>query len=117
MLSEEGEKVGLARVFNPGNAGGNVEKWLIECENSMRETVKAEIRKAFDAYSVSKRSEWVIEWPGQVVICVGSMFWTAEVEDAISDSKLKQYADQCTSDLMDIVDKVRCDSVVQCPTK
>ena len=49
----------------------------------------------------------MIEWPGQVVICVDSLYWTGETEEAISDGKLPEYALKCTAQLKDIVDKVR----------
>lgn len=68
MLSEEGEKVPLKTTFNPKTAGGNVEKWFIEAEAAMRETVKDVTRQSFDAYAVSKRIDWVLQWPGQVCI-------------------------------------------------
>ena len=66
MLSEEGEKLSLKTTFNPKAAGGNVEKWFIEAEAAMRETVKDITRKSFDAHAVSKRIDWVLQWPGQV---------------------------------------------------
>ena len=66
MLSEEGEKLSLKTTFNPKAAGGNVEKWFIEAEAAMRETVKDVTRKSFDAHAVSKRIDWVLQWPGQV---------------------------------------------------
>ena len=66
MLSEEGEKLGLKTTFNPKAAGGNVEKWFIEAEAAMRETVKDVTRKSFDAHAVTKRVDWVLQWPGQV---------------------------------------------------
>ena len=68
MLSEEGEKLSLKTTFNPKAAGGNVEKWFIEAEAAMRETVKDVTRKSFDAHAVSKRIDWVLQWPGQVSI-------------------------------------------------
>ena len=66
MLSEEGEKLPLKTTFNPKAAGGNVEKWFIEAEAAMRETVKDVTRQSFDAHAVSKRIDWVLHWPGQV---------------------------------------------------
>ena len=66
MLSEEGEKLSLKTTFNPKAAGGNVEKWFIEAEAAMRETVKDVTRKSFDAHAVTQRIDWVLQWPGQV---------------------------------------------------
>ena len=107
MISAEGESVQLVNTFNPNSAGGNVERWLIDLEASMRESVKHVTKKSFDAYANTERSKWVIEWPGQVVICVDSLYWTGETEEAISDGKLPEYALKCTAQLKDIVDKVR----------
>lgn len=38
----------------------------------------------------------------QVVLCVGSMFWTQEVAEAIKGNKLHEYTQQCTSDLLEV---------------
>ncbi|KAL0050690.1 hypothetical protein WJX82_005287 [Trebouxia sp. C0006] len=107
MLSEEGEKLSLKTTFNPKAAGGNVEKWFIEAEAAMRETVRDVTRKSFDAHAVSKRIDWVLQWPGQVVLCVGSMFWTQEVAESIRSNALPAYSKRCTDDLLDVVNKVR----------
>lgn len=34
------------------------------------------------------RKEWVLQWPGQVVICASSIFWTKEVAEAIENNTL-----------------------------
>ncbi|KAK9829119.1 hypothetical protein WJX72_004004 [[Myrmecia] bisecta] len=107
MYSEEGEKVDFVRTFNPKAAGGNVEKWFIECEAAMRDTVKDVTKRAFQNYAISSRIDWVLQWPGQVVICVGSMYWTKEVATAIQKNTLQAYSEKCTQDLMQVVNKVR----------
>ena len=107
MISAEGEQVQLRNTFNPSSAGGNVERWLIDLKASMRDSVKHVTKQSFDAYATTDRNKWVIEWPGQVVICVDSLYWTDETEEAISDGKLPEYALKCTAQLKDIVDKVR----------
>ncbi len=48
----------------------------------------------------------VLEWPGQVVIAVGCVYWTREAADAIVQSTLPEYAEQCTEELVKIVGKV-----------
>ena len=107
MISEEKEAVDFVNTFNPKDAGGNVEKWLIDCENAMRDSLKDVIKRSFEDYQASPREEWVVKWPGQAVICVDSMYWTSEVEAAIKNGELKQYSEECTDNLMKIVGKVR----------
>ncbi len=40
--------------------------------------------------------------PSQVVLCVGSMFWTQEVAESIRSSSLPAYSKKCTDDLLDV---------------
>ena len=107
MISEESERVAFTRSFNPKDSGGNVERWLIECEVAMMTSVKDMTRKAFDAYGATPRVRWVTDWPGQVVICTDCMYWTKEVAEAINKGALAEYGDQCTDELMKVVNKVR----------
>ena len=54
MYSEETERIQFKNTFNPKSAGGNVERWLIDCENSMRESIagKLDTRAHFDQLMV-----------------------------------------------------------------
>ena len=36
------------------------------------------------------RTEWVLKWPGQVVIAGCQTYWTTEVSEALEEGKLSQ---------------------------
>ena len=45
--------------------------------------------RAVTGYTQVPRTQWVIEWPGQVVIAASSIYWTADVSNAIVNGTLK----------------------------
>lgn len=94
----------FCRPFNPRAAGGNVERWLIECEAAMRDSLKDVLRRSFDAYAHTQRIRWVSEWPGQVVLCVGSMYWTHNTGQAIVRNTLPKYSNKLTEELLEVRD-------------
>ena len=49
------------------------------------------------------------DWPGQVVLCISQVYWTAEVQVAIGDTRkgLKMYWDILRSQLLNVVALVR----------
>ena len=63
MLSGDGEMVPFSEPLYPK---GNVEFWLMEVERAMRNSVRDCIKRALEAYPSTPRSEWVLNWPGQV---------------------------------------------------
>lgn len=61
------------------------------------------------AYLISPRTDWVKEWPGQVVLCASQVYWTREVHEAIKTGPLglKDYWDRLQEQLKDVVALVR----------
>jgi len=47
----------------------------------MTVSIKKCIEDAYSEYSTIERIVWVQKWPGQCIVCVSQMFWTAEVHD------------------------------------
>ncbi|TSM04870.1 Dynein heavy chain 7, axonemal [Bagarius yarrelli] len=109
MYSSEGERVGLIQLISTSEARGAVEKWLVQVEDMMLRSVRDVINRARMAYPESERSQWVCDWPGQVVLCTSQIYWTLEVHEAIRSglNGLKNYYDKLQSQLNDIVELVR----------
>lgn len=45
----------------------------------MLETMLTQTRSAYDSYWTSKRIDWILKWPQQIVLLVARMAWTKEV--------------------------------------
>uniref|UniRef100_A0A8B9EN99 Dynein axonemal heavy chain 12 n=1 Tax=Anser cygnoides TaxID=8845 RepID=A0A8B9EN99_ANSCY len=89
MYSSEGECVELISKISTTEARGAVEKWLIQVEDIMLKSVHDVIAKS----RMTERKSWVLEWPGQVVLCVSQMFWTSEVHEVLCNGPELQLSD------------------------
>lgn len=47
-----------------------------QVEGGMVASVQETVRQGMAAYPEKPRSQWVLEWPGQVVLAVTAIFWT-----------------------------------------
>lgn len=105
MKSAEGEEVDLVDVISTAAARGQVEKWLLELEADMRKSIRQRIFDAIEAYPIKERTTWVLEWPGQTILCVGQLYWTQQIEEAmlVGLDGLKKYLEQCETELHDII--------------
>uniref|UniRef100_A0A5F8HDN5 Dynein axonemal heavy chain 3 n=1 Tax=Monodelphis domestica TaxID=13616 RepID=A0A5F8HDN5_MONDO len=111
MISSEKEIVPFTNKIYPLQAKGMVEKWLLQVEQMMLSSIRYVLQKGIEAYSKIPRKQWVLEWPGQVVICVSSIFWTQEVAEAITNKtlpvKIGKYYKSGNMQIADIVELVR----------
>lgn len=78
----------------------------------MRDTVRNVLRASFDAYATTPRGFWMGSWPGQVVLAVDCMYWTAGTAAAIVRGTLNEYAIQLTQELLQV--GMRSALVLQC---
>ncbi|XP_063078071.1 dynein axonemal heavy chain 3 [Engraulis encrasicolus] len=107
MTSSEKETVPFSKSIFPAQAKGMVEKWLIQVENMMLRSVRDVIAKGVEQYPKVPRNRWVLQWPGQVVICASSIYWTTEVSEAIVNNTLPAYVEQSNAQIGQIVELVR----------
>jgi dynein heavy chain len=89
MVSVEGEKVPFSETLDPQAANGMVEKWLLQVEGMMKESVAKSCENSYYAYPKKPRTEWVLDWPGMVVLAIDQIYWTRETEQALINGGLK----------------------------
>ncbi|XP_026726846.1 dynein heavy chain 7, axonemal [Trichoplusia ni] len=109
MRSSEGEIVQLTMTINTVAARGQVEKWLLELEKSMKSSVHNVVAESYNDYLKIERDRWVLIWPGQTVQCIAMTFWTLEVTEAIhiNIAAMRTYWQKCNFQISKIVDLVR----------
>uniref|UniRef100_A0A8C6RT96 Dynein axonemal heavy chain 3 n=1 Tax=Nannospalax galili TaxID=1026970 RepID=A0A8C6RT96_NANGA len=81
MISSEKENVPFIEKIYPTKANGMVEKWLQQVEQTMLASMRQVIEQGIENYVQVPRNSWVLQWPGQVVVCVSSIYWTKEVSE------------------------------------
>lgn len=108
MISSEKETVPFSKTIIPADAKvgdthviircvirvhhcvqGMVEKWLLQVQEVMIVSLKDVTAQAVAAYEDEPRVQWVVEWPGQVVLAGTSIYWTRDVAAAIQNGTLK----------------------------
>lgn len=111
MKSSEGEEVILDDVISTAKARGQVEKWLLELEKSMKKSIRNQIMKSFEAYNGTERHKWVLNFPGQAIQSISTTYWTLEITECFLKENpieaLKAYFDKCNEQISRIVDLVR----------
>ena len=107
MISVEKESMPLKNNVEPAKANGSVEKWLVEVETAMFESVHDATVRGVEAYTQTPRIDWIVQWPGMVVLVVTAIFWTEGTSKAIEDGKVVDYGKHLTADLLQVVEKVR----------
>ncbi|XP_067934548.1 dynein axonemal heavy chain 3-like [Watersipora subatra] len=107
MESAEDEKVKFCQTINPAETQGLVEKWLVQVERVMKLSLRQVTAEAVAAYSDQVRTDWVLNWPGQVVLAASTIHWTAEVTEAIQKSTLDKYLERSNQDIDNTVRLVR----------
>jgi hypothetical protein len=74
MESIEGEHVKFYKTVNPNVTA--VEWWLLEAEHVIKQTLHTVSGSALEAYPTKARSEWILDWPGQLVLNCSQVYWT-----------------------------------------
>ncbi len=73
----------------------------------MIESVRQIIKESLEDYKTRARAEWVLMWPGQIVICGCQFYWTQAVSEALEKKKIEEYHKVQLSELDDLRTLVR----------
>eukprot|EP00798_Chlamydomonas_sp_ICE-L_P012761 gene12761-16012_t len=101
---------GTFTKIRPADANGSVEKWLVQVEMGMVESIRNVCKEGVVAYVTTDRNQWVLEWPGQVVLVITAVFWTKQVTECLEaglKGALQVVADSSTAQLTSVVNLVR----------
>lgn len=108
MISIEKEEVTFVDKISTKDARGSVEKWLLQTEEQMLLAVRNETQKSMEHYPQTNRTDWMVRWPGMVVLCVSQIFWSAEIERIFSmKQSIKDYFDILQQQLGETVTLIR----------
>lgn len=107
MLSEEEEYVPFSGKIFPADAKGMVERWLSQVEELMKTSLRDIAQDSVIAYFMNKRNEWIVAWPGQIVLCASQIHWTSEVCESFDDNSITEYLDKCSEQIEETVALVR----------
>ena len=85
MISAEGETMAFKQVIL---ADGRVEEWMLQVEAAMRHANQLITKEAVFYYCDNKkRTEWMFEYQGMVILAGNQIWWTWEVEDVFNKNK------------------------------
>lgn len=107
MISAEKEVVPFSGKIVPADAKGMVEKWLVQVETIMIQSLKDVTSESIKHYPTVERPDWILHWPGQVVQCVDCIQWTTEVTSAIFQGTLQEQESLCTEQIEQSVKMVQ----------
>lgn len=57
----------------------------------MKNTLRVTLQMALGEINDKARGQWVLDWPGQLVIAGCQTYWSAHVESAITSHSLPGY--------------------------
>ncbi|XP_048509500.1 dynein axonemal heavy chain 3 isoform X1 [Athalia rosae] len=107
MVSNEEEYVPMSMKIFPADAKGLVEKWLSQVEKFMKVSLRDVAQDSIAAYFNTAREDWIVSWPGQIVICSSQVHWTSEVCESFVGNSVRVYLAHCSSQIDKTVALVR----------
>ncbi|KAB7496626.1 Dynein heavy chain 3, axonemal [Armadillidium nasatum] len=107
MISSDGEMVQFSNRVIPGKARGLVEKWLLEVEEMMIQSLQDVMVRAMESYPQTPHQKWIIQWPSQIVLTVVQILWTSDISSKLLDGGLQDYIREIDERIEEVVRLVK----------
>ncbi|XP_071052042.1 dynein axonemal heavy chain 3 isoform X2 [Onthophagus taurus] len=107
MISADNEVVNLSSKIVPAESKGMVEKWLLQVQLIMLQSMKDIMNFAVKAFTPQSRKEWILSWPGQIIQACDCIIWTTDVTEAITNNTLDNQVALCTEQIKICVEMVQ----------
>ena len=68
------------------------------------------MNRAINAYPTTKRTQWMLDWPGQIVLNGSQVWWTTETDKFVEEegnAGIYKYYEQIKGQLADMVILIR----------
>eukprot|EP00667_Euglena_gracilis_P000011 EG_transcript_11 len=105
MVSGMGEVIDFKEAMLPRK---NVENWLGDIETMMRRTIRQQIENGLQECQNHTRREFVMKFPGQIVVVASQTFWTRGCEKALmEEGSIKSYVPEVNKQLFEVIEVVR----------
>ena len=66
-----------------------MERWLVEVEEMMVQSLQDVAVRAVENHPLTPHSQWITQWPSQVVLTVSQIIWTNQVIAALPQGGLQ----------------------------
>jgi dynein heavy chain len=79
----------------------------LKVEQLMKISLKDITEDSVIAYFDAVREEWILSWPGQIVLCASQIHWTNEVCESFETDSTAAYLSKCSAQIDKTVALVR----------
>ncbi|PRP87942.1 putative dynein heavy chain [Planoprotostelium fungivorum] len=88
MSSNEGEKVPLTEEVVV--IGKELERWLLDLQNTMKLTLRKILSRAVMSYGKMKYDLWVFGWPAQAMLAANQILFTQSVTEILRQGDIQE---------------------------
>eukprot|EP00002_Diphylleia_rotans_P013196 TRINITY_DN2570_c0_g1_i1.p1 TRINITY_DN2570_c0_g1~~TRINITY_DN2570_c0_g1_i1.p1 ORF type:complete len:3210 (-),score=627.88 TRINITY_DN2570_c0_g1_i1:227-9145(-) len=110
MLSSEDESIPFLPTHHV-QTSPKVEEWLLGVEEAMLASLQHIMADSLADHPMHKREDWILRWPGQVILAVNKVMWTRKTHQSLREGikHLRDHEHQLSQALLKLVEMVRGD--------